>query len=321
MRCHAGAAARAASTASRTSSGVALCMVPRTASLRCGWMTSMASPPPARCSPPMVMDSSTDSAATCFRRASSAARSGLPGAKVCMGSLTGGGTWVTASNMTITLRVSWTSPTGEGPQEEQQVGRALRHPACEVGVPGRTERDVDADPVSLVHELLLEVAADPVQELELEFLRSPACLGRRLAHVGDQLVVVRAERGIRAVLEQPVGEVLELRPDLLLPLLGGLDRLGVCPLDQPDPGLERRKSFQVQRRATQRSLDGQPRLWVCGGGVPEERERVRDQTAVLHVDLDADAQRLGPVEDLVEVRHARVPVHGLAQLGELDGDC
>src|SRR5918998_3876582 len=179
MRRHAGAAARAASTAAVTSCGVALCIVPRTASLRCGWTTSMGSPPPRRCSPPMVMVSSTDSAATCFKRASSAARSGLPGVNVWMGSLTGGGTWVTASNMTITLRVSWTSPAGEGSQEEQQVGRALGHPARQVRVPGRTERDVDADPVSLVHELLLQVAADPVQGLELELPPAPACLGPR----------------------------------------------------------------------------------------------------------------------------------------------
>src|SRR5918998_4956087 len=239
MRRHAGAAARAASRASATSAGVALCIVPRTASLRCGWTTSMGSPPPRRCSPPMVMDSSTDSAATCFKRASSAARSGLPGVKVCMGSLTGGGTWVTASNMTITLRVSWTSPTGEGSQEEQQVGRALGHPAGQVRVPGRTERDVHADPVTAVHEFLLQVAADPVQELELELLRSPAGLGRRLARVGDQLVVVRAERGIGAVPEQPVREVPVLRPDLGPALVGGLDRLGVGALDQPDPRLDR----------------------------------------------------------------------------------
>src|SRR3712207_872537 len=201
MRCHAGAAARAASTASATSCGVALCMVPRTASLRCGWMTSMASPPPDRCSPAIVMVSSARSAASCFNRSSRAARSALPGVKSCTGSLTGGGTWVTASNMRITLRVSCGSSTDEGAQEEREVGRALGHPAGQVRVPGGPEGDVHADAVTVVHELLLEVAADAVEELELVLLRSPAGAGGGLSGVGDELVVVRAEGGVGAVLE------------------------------------------------------------------------------------------------------------------------
>src|SRR3712207_6073508 len=174
MRCHAGAAARAASTASATSCGVALCMVPRTASLRCGWMTSMGSPPPARCSPPIVMVRSARSAASRFNSSSRGARSALPGAKSCTGSLTGGGTWVTASNMRITLRVWCASSADEGAQEEQEVGRALGHPAGQVRVPGGTERDVHPDAVTAVHQLLLEVAADAVEELELVLLRTPA---------------------------------------------------------------------------------------------------------------------------------------------------
>ena len=62
---------------------------------------------------------------------------------------------------------------------------------------------------------------------------------------------------------------------------------------------------------------------VCGCAVTASRnsgERVRDQAAVLHVDLDRDTHGLRPVEDPVQVRHAGIPVHGLAQLGQLDGD-
>src|SRR3712207_8546693 len=88
------------------------------------------------------MVSSARCPARCFSSSSRAARSALPGAKSCTGSLTGGGTWVTASNTWITLRVSCGSSTDEGAQEEQQVGGALGHPAGQVRVPGGTERDV-----------------------------------------------------------------------------------------------------------------------------------------------------------------------------------
>src|SRR5215218_5903015 len=94
---HAGAAAVAASTAARASSCVAPRIVPSTWCRLCGWTTSISSPPPKRFSPPMVMVSSRGSLAIRFRVCSRSARSVLPGAYCRTGSLTGAGTWVTAS--------------------------------------------------------------------------------------------------------------------------------------------------------------------------------------------------------------------------------
>jgi hypothetical protein len=59
---------------------------------------------------------------------------------------------------------------------------------------------------------------------------------------------------------------------------------------------------------------------MSGRCVPKESQRIRGQSAVLHVDFDADVARLCPVEDPVQVGHARVAVDRLPKLGQLDGD-
>src|SRR5215831_18680403 len=92
-----GAAAAAAPIASATSCSVALRMVPSTCRKLCGATTSIGSPPPKRCWPPMVMVSSARSPVSSLTLASKATRSGLPGGYCLIGSLTGGGTVVTAS--------------------------------------------------------------------------------------------------------------------------------------------------------------------------------------------------------------------------------
>ncbi|MDQ0686453.1 hypothetical protein QFZ56_005416 [Streptomyces achromogenes] len=76
----AGAAARAASTASWASCRVALAYVPRRDLWWCGWTTSKRSPPPIRRSPPMVQGRSIGLSASSLSLASSRARSGEPGA-------------------------------------------------------------------------------------------------------------------------------------------------------------------------------------------------------------------------------------------------
>src|SRR3954471_14500467 len=64
-----------------------------------------------------------------------------------------------------------TSPPAPEPQdlrhEEPHVGRTLGHPACEVRVPLVAVRHVDANGVAVPGQRGLQVAADPVEELEL----------------------------------------------------------------------------------------------------------------------------------------------------------
>ncbi len=94
---------------------------------------------------------------------------------------------------------------------------------------------------------MLEVAADPVQELNLEVLGSLTGLDRRFLRVLDQLAVMGTERRVAAIAKQPVGEVLVLRIDLVLALLRDVSRFGIRALDQPDPWLQRRHGFQIER--------------------------------------------------------------------------
>lgn len=98
----AGAAARAASMASCASAWVALAKVPSTDLWSCGWTTSKRSPPPIRLTPLIVIGRSIGFSDSCLSCASSRARSGVPGAYEWTGSLTGAGTWVTASMGLVT---------------------------------------------------------------------------------------------------------------------------------------------------------------------------------------------------------------------------
>ena len=78
--------------------------------------------------------------------------------------------------------------------------------------------------------------------------------------------------------------------------------------------------LEVEGSSAQHHLDGQAHLWMSGQGFPVQLDGIRDQAAVFHVDLDGDADRLRPVEDPGQIRHAGVAVHRLAQLGQFDGD-
>src|SRR3972149_5265725 len=63
-------------------------------------------------------------------------------------------------------------------QEEEEVGGPLGQPSDEVAVPLLPERDQDPEPEPLVADRGVEVAADPVQHLDLELLGRDAQLAR-----------------------------------------------------------------------------------------------------------------------------------------------
>jgi hypothetical protein len=78
---------------------------------------------------------------------------------------------------------------------EHEVGRALGQAPHEVRVPARPERHVHAHPVAVGHELLLQVAPDAVEHLELEAVGADV-LGRGVPlGLGDDGLVVRGEAG------------------------------------------------------------------------------------------------------------------------------
>ena len=57
-----------------------------------------------------------------------------------------------------------------------------------------------------------------------------------------------------------------------------------------------------------------------GGGLPEQLQRGIDEVALLHVDLHANTELLGPFQDHVQVRGTRRTVDGEPQLGQLQRD-
>src|SRR6516162_7625566 len=104
----------------------------------------MGSPPPNRWRPPMVMVSSARSPASSLTLLSRAARSGLPGGYCLIGSLTGGGTVVTAS-MTASLRrpgiVDGHSMVARGGHRSHRRGRReTRAQSCRAVTGSRSPR-------------------------------------------------------------------------------------------------------------------------------------------------------------------------------------
>src|SRR5690348_17071099 len=155
---HPGAAAAAASIASATSGSVAPRMVPSTCRKLCGATTSIGSPPPKRCWPPIVMVSSARSPVSSLTLPSRAARSGLPGGYCLIGSLAGDGTVVTAS-MTASLSkpgiADGHSMVARGGHRSHSRGRGEHEGAVvqrggrvagrrgPAGVPGGEQRDAE----------------------------------------------------------------------------------------------------------------------------------------------------------------------------------
>src|SRR5690242_16660588 len=86
--------------------------------------------------------------------------------------------------------------------DEHQVGRALGHPARQVGIPLRAEGNVDADVIALARQLFLQVTADAIEHLELE------ARARDVVRLGvtdgltDDMLVVSGDGGIGAMFEQ-----------------------------------------------------------------------------------------------------------------------
>src|SRR5271168_1251011 len=74
--------------------------------------------------------------------------------------------------------------------EEDDVGGALGEATHEVGVPLRTEGNVDADPIALGHQAVLEIAADAVEHLEFEGASVDLVVVDERAHLVDDGFIV-----------------------------------------------------------------------------------------------------------------------------------
>ena len=258
----------------------------------------------------------------CFNRASSAVRSGLPGAKLCTGSLTGAGTWVMASNMSDHAPCrAGQRPARARRKNSRLAGRsAIRR--VRYGIPGRAEGDVDPDPVTAVAPA---PAAGRGGCRTASGSRTPSApcppRPRPRAHRRSARRRGCRTRGRRRARNSQSVRNLNCALISCLALLRHLDRLRVGTLDQPDPRLERRQRLQVERSPAQHRLDGQRASAGALVAASRKSSSVSGTRLLSSMSISTGTPGgLRPVQDPAEVRHAGVPVHGLAQLGQLDRD-
>ena len=100
--------------------------------------------------------------------------------------------------------------------EEPDIGRAFRQTAHEVGVPVRAKWNVDADGITFLDQLFLQIAADTVQHLKLDGLLGQAYFFRILLRKGNPFLVMgrdRRDRWYASVGAEPVILHLEVAVD------------------------------------------------------------------------------------------------------------
>src|ERR1035437_92128 len=182
---------------------------------------------------------------------------------------------------------------------EREVCRTLREAAHEILVPLRAERNVDAQPVAVARELVLQVAPHAVQHLELEARALDAMLGGEGFRERDDFGIVRRYAGVAAALHQRLHACDVVAVDV--GLLGKGDRRSEerRALAQPHAAVERDRAFDVGPRPAMRALqhdaDGVRILRV--EPALEELERARGVGASFHVQPHEPPVLLRAVED------------------------
>src|SRR5262249_3272145 len=88
------------------------------------------------------------------------------------------------------------------PGNEEHIGRTLAQPPHKIGIPFRAEGYVDPGAPAFANKLLLKIAANPVEHLELERLPWDLLPHGKGPTFPDQILVVRRQAVINAALHQ-----------------------------------------------------------------------------------------------------------------------
>src|ERR1035437_7842444 len=217
-------------------------------------------------------------------------------------------------------------PAGKLPQDvsrhEDEVRRTLGETAHEIWIPLRAERHVDAQPVALTRELLLEIAPHAVEHLEFETRALDPLLGGKRGRDRDDGGIVGRDAQIGRALHQRLhaGDVVAVHVSLRRK--GDVRGFEVRALAQPDAAVERDRALHVGQRAAERALQHDADRVRIPRVEPflEEVEGARRVGAPLHVQPDESAAFLRAVEDRAHDRLAQVVTDVLPHRGELHRD-
>ena len=166
----------------------------------------------------------------------------------------------------------------------------------------RSERNVNAQTVSLRDYFPLHARTTAVEHLELEALAWEPFGSNKLLDCGNQPAIVRCDARIVSMQQEPSRLLEVLRADLRHRLVGDLGALVVCALDQPHASAQRDRVLDVGGRALQVRLQHGADVRVCREGFLENAQRSLDDRRALHIDAhERIAVSRRAIEDCDEV--------------------
>src|ERR1035437_9761084 len=139
--------------------------------------------------------------------------------------------------------------------DEEHVGGALGKAPHEVRVPFLAEGNIDAHVVAIADQLALQVAANPVEHLELEAAAIDSVLAGEALGLGNHGLVLGGQPVEDGAVKQHATEADEVSIHIGLAWKRHLGRLVVSSLAQPHPNVVGDELLDIGLRAIEVGLD------------------------------------------------------------------
>src|ERR1035437_9823345 len=185
--------------------------------------------------------------------------------------------------------------------QEEDIGRPLRKPPHEIGIPRLPVWDIQPQPVSFVNQPLLDIAANAVEHLEFEGIARDLARLHETLGLFDDLLVMRGYSRIYACFEQKVHQFDEIAVHLRLALESHRGRLQISAFAQTHANTARAQHFYILAAAIQVSLDHRAGRFVTVVQIGDEVERAVGVFARFHVHAHEVAQRGGLANQRLDV--------------------
>src|SRR6185312_7928950 len=191
---------------------------------------------------------------------------------------------------------------------ERDIGGTLCEAAHEVRIPLCTERNIAPHPPALADDLLLQVAANPVQHLEFEAIGLDVVLACELLHLLDYDFVVRGDAGIGTVQDETLHARDVIRVHVALFGKRNARRLLVRTLAYAHASTERIHVLDVRLCSIQIALehyaDSPAKFRIKT--IFEQLQRLLCVVARFHVESDEAAVLARPFEYVAHYRDAQL---------------
>ncbi len=185
----------------------------------------------------------------------------------------------------------------------------------------RSERNVNAQPVSLRDELACDARTAAVEHLELEAVGGDFAVGDEPLDRGDQSPVVRRDSRIYAAKQEFLRQSQIALAYIGHALIRDLGGLVIGTLAKSHARAERDRALHVARRPLEVGLQHRPGVFARCENLFEQPQRRFQHGGALHVDAyEWVGVPRRPLDDRAEVLARKPFVYEQTHGAELDGD-